>query len=404
MKGSLRLTDGTIEIPSLGEEFGAIAANVKLDGENVTIDEFRAEGTTGKVTGGASLHVSGYTIDRATVNVKVPKSDPLPVAREGETLADVWGTFGATLTRRDGSAPEIRLDVSKAGVRLPELSSHSLQSLEPADRVRIGVMKREGLLEVVGGSSPAPPEANEEGMTVKIFAKDVEVRRGTDLRVRLDGEPVVKTGRDEGVYGSITLKSGQLYVQGKKFEIEKGVVTFHGEADNPDVVVTAAYAAPEDTRIYADFVGPLKTGKLTLRSDPPHTKSEILSLILFGTTTGNATPPSGSSSGSATAAAGIGGGFAAQGLTRALDDLIGVDVTARVDTTQSANPRPEVEVRVARDVTVSLAHVLGVPAPGSNPDRNFARIDFRLLRNWSLQTTVGDQGSSLFDLVWQYRY
>ena len=103
-------------------------------------------------------------------------------------------------------------------------------------------------------------------------------------------------------------------------------------------------------------------------------------------------------------AAGVGAGFASQGLTRALDDLIGVDVTARVDTTQSANPRPEVEVRVARDVSVSIAHVLGVPPPGSNPDRNLARIDFRLLRNWSLQTIVGDQGSTLLDLVWQYRY
>jgi translocation and assembly module TamB len=405
MTGGIRLTDGALGVPVLGEEFSAIAANVRLDGDNVSVDDFHAEGTTGEVNGSASFHVSGYTIDRATASVKIPKGDPLPIEHEGEALADVWGQFDATLVRKNGSPPEIKVAVSKAGVLLPSLSSHALQPLEPAERVRIGFMRRDGRFEIVRGMSSSETEGpEEEGMTIRIVAKDVEVRRGTDLRVRLDGEPVVKTGRDEGVYGGITLRSGYLYVQGKKFEIEKGVITFDGEADNPNVVVTAAYAAPEDTRIYADFVGPLKTGKLTLRSDPPHTKSEILSLILFGTTTGNVAPPSGSGSGSAAAAAGIGGGFAAQGLTRAIDDLIGIDVTARVDTTRSANPRPEVEVRVARDVSVSVAHVLGVPPPGSNPDRNLARIDFRLLRNWSLQTIVGDQGSTLFDLVWQYRY
>jgi hypothetical protein len=79
-------------------------------------------------------------------------------------------------------------------------------------------------------------------------------------------------------------------------------------------------------------------------------------------------------------------------------------VTARVDTSETANPRPELEMRVARDVTVALAHVLGVPPPGSNPDRNFAVVGFHFRRNWTLETTFGDQGSSLMDLVWQYRY
>jgi hypothetical protein len=61
-------------------------------------------------------------------------------------------------------------------------------------------------------------------------------------------------------------------------------------------------------------------------------------------------------------------------------------------------------VRVARDVSVAVSTVIGVPAPGSNPDHNFATIDWRFLRNWSLDTTVGDLGSSMLDLVWQYRY
>lgn len=405
MSGALRLTDGAIEIPTLGNEFSGIAANVKLSGGDAVVDDLRAEGTSGRFSGSAAFHFSGYEIDRATANVKIPKRDPIPVSFGGEALADAWGNFDAKFSREGQRAPEIRIEASKAGVRLPRRSSHALQSLEPAERVRIGIMREPEHLEVLRETPEAPTTPSKvQGPTVTIVAKDVEVRRGTDLRVRLDAEPVVTA---EGVQGAITLRSGYLIVQGKKFEIEKGVITFHGEADNPEVVVTAGYAAPEDTRVYADFVGPLKTGKLTLRSDPPHTQSEILSLILFGTSTGNAAPSTGgggTGQASASAAAGIGGSFASQGLNRAIDDLTGLDVTAGVDTSQSANPRPEVEMRVSRDVTVSIAHVLGVPPPGTNPDRNLAKIDLRLFRNWSLQTTFGDQGSSLLDLVWQYRY
>jgi translocation and assembly module TamB len=409
MTGGFRLSEGAFEVPSLGEEFGAVAANVTFDrGSNIAINDIHAEGPTGRMDGSASFHLSGYTIDHAEAAVWVPKSDPWPVIVGGQALADAWGNFKATLGRRPDSTPDVRIQVSKAGVRLPNRSAHALQPLEPAERVRIGIMKAPGQLETLraGPMAVSRPGA---GATVRIDAKDVEVRRGTELRVRLDGAPVVKTGLGEGVYGTITLRQGgYLYVQGKKFEIEKGTITFHGDAEDPEVVVTAAWAAPDGSRVYADFVGPVKSGKLTLRSDPPHTKSEILSLVLFGTTTGNVAPSAGGGgsvgSSSATGAATLGGGFAAQGLNRAIDDLTGLDVTTRVDTSDSANPRPEVEVRVARDVSVALAHVLGVPPPGTNPDRNFATIDFRVKRNWSIQTTVGDQGSSLLDLLWQYRY
>ena len=43
--------------------------------------------------------------------------------------------------------------------------------------------------------------------------------------------------------------------------------------------MTAKWKAPDDTWIYADFVGPVQTGKVNLRSDPPRSREEILSLI-----------------------------------------------------------------------------------------------------------------------------
>jgi translocation and assembly module TamB len=193
-------------------------------------------------------------------------------------------------------------------------------------------------------------------------------------------------------------------VQGKSFEIESGTVTFVGDPGNPMIKVTAGWTAGDGTRVLADYVGPLKTGKVTLRSEPGRPQNEIVALIMFGTADGSqATPYVTPQPGAATQAGTTVGGFATGGISKGLDKLTGMDVSAKIDTSQ-VNPRPEVEVQVARDISLELAYVLGVPPPGTNQDTTYATIDWRFRRNWSLETTFGDKGSSIADVVWQHRY
>src|SRR5262249_23509238 len=130
-----------------------------------------------------------------------------------------------------------------------------------------------------------------------------------------------------------------------------------------------------------------------------------VALLVFGTPEGfGASPPPGREPSAAARAASLGGGFVAKGLNRALDELTGLEVTTGVDTSNTAAPRPEVEIRIARDVTLQLQHVLGVPPPGDNPDTNFVKFDWRLHRGFSLETTFGDKGSSIVDFVWRKTY
>jgi translocation and assembly module TamB len=205
--------------------------------------------------------------------------------------------------------------------------------------------------------------------------------------------------------GQIRLTRGQLEVQGRRFKVERGTVTFVGEPDNPQIVVSAYWDASDGTRVYADFVGPLKTGKVNLRSDPSRPQNEILALIMFGTAEGSSsTPYPTQQPDGATRAGTFAGGFATEGLSKGLDELTGLDVSAKIDTSSSANPKPEVEVQIARDISVQIAYVLGTPPPGVNPDKTFVTLDWRFKRNWSMETTFGDQGSSIVDFLWQYRY
>ena len=242
------------------------------------------------------------------------------------------------------------------------------------------------------------------------LGNEVHVTRGTDLDVRVQGDPIVTIAEDVSMTGQLRL-SGQINVQGKPFTVDKGTVTFTGDdPSNPQVVLTAEWTAQDQTRVYADFVGPLKTGKVTLRSDPalPGGQNDILALLLFGTTE---TAPGMQGTSAAAGGAAVAGGVAAQPINKALSgvnkalDRIGLagGISANVNTS-TANPRPEVEVQIARDISLQVGWVIGTRAPGTNPDTTLATLSWRFLRRWSLATTVGDAGTSIVDLIWQHRY
>ncbi|MGH7270425.1 MAG: translocation/assembly module TamB domain-containing protein, partial [Polyangiaceae bacterium] len=288
-----------------------------------------------------------------------------------------------------------------------------VQPLGELQGVRTGLVGADGRFipvaldassEVQGSAPPSRP------VRIAIsLGNDVTVKRGTTLDVRLEGAPVVTVADTVRVSGQIRLVRGSIDVQGKPFEIEKGTITFVGDdPSNPQVVLTAGWTASDGTRVYAEFNGPLKTGKVTLRSDPPVPGGEnaILALILFGSSDQGA----GTGVAGASPAAGLAGGAATAPINQALGgvnealDRLGIvgSLSTKIDTSQ-ANPRPEVEVQIARDISLQVAWVIGLPPPDM-PDSALATFDWRFLRKWSLETTVGDKGTSILDVVWNHRY
>jgi len=208
--------------------------------------------------------------------------------------------------------------------------------------------------------------------------------------------------------GHIQIVDGKLNVVGKTFEIEhgQGRVIFDGDPGAPSLNVTTRWDAPDGTRVMAEVTGPLKDPRIRFRSVPARPASEILAMILTGTAgTDTATPsPTTNKGGDTSAAAGVGGGVAAVGINRLLQDVSPVSVSTRVDTSEAENVRPTIAVEVARNVTAETTVNTGALAPGQTQDVYMLTLDWRFLREWSMRTTVGNKGSSVLDIVWQHRY
>ncbi|HSY22695.1 MAG TPA: translocation/assembly module TamB domain-containing protein [Polyangiaceae bacterium] len=425
-EGTVRLKDGLFELASVGGEFHGVEATLALSKDGIVrLENAIAHGTSGQVQASATARLSGMSWSAARATVQMPRTDPLPLIFDGVLLGQLDGRFDVALTRTAGGM-DVNLQVPSMHVALPEGSaSRDVQSLGGLEGVSIGRDRRGEFVEMpLDGAVPQATSSGATPFTTRIAVRlgnDVQIARGTDLDVHLEGQPSITIGSDVRVTGQIRLVRGTLDVKGKAFAIQQGTVTFTGEdPSNPQVVLAAGWTAPDGTLIYADFVGPLKTGKVTLRSEPVRPQNEIITLLLFGTVedapgSNQAAPDvnlqvSGSESQGAIVAGQAGGAVATApinqalgGLNRTLDRLgLTGGVSTRIDTSTS-NPRPEVAVQIARDISFQVGYVLGVP-PVTNPDTTLVTLNWNFLRKWSLEATYGDAGSSILDVVWQHRY
>jgi translocation and assembly module TamB len=408
--GGLTLQDGRLQAVAGGGEFHDVRAQVDLSPDGiVTLRRLTASGVTGRLEASGAAQMRGAMLESASASIVIPDDAPISLSAGGTQVGDVNGRIEISETTR-GDTMDVAVNVDQARVALPLASTGHVQALGPMRNVRIGAHRGDPSVLVTFPLGPQRKQTTEVGgqhVLLTVNLDDVRIVRGTDLKVGLGGQVKVdtSTGGAAGpeVTGQLDLRpGGKISVQGKKFTLEHGTVTFVDDPSNPQVVVKASYQATDGTVVYADFIGPLKTGKVTLSSEPPLPRQEIVELLLFGTTGGS--QPEASQGTAATQALATVGGEAAQPLNHMLNQLGLGAISTRVASTAAGVVEPEVEVQVAKDISVQLAVVLGQPPPGVNPDRTLLTLDWRFANRWSLATIIGDAGTTIFDLLWRKRY
>jgi translocation and assembly module TamB len=417
-RGTLTLREGAFEMNQLGGEFTGVSAKLTATPDGIVrLENVRANSLNGVLTAAATARLDGFALGGASATIEVPRTAPLPIVFDGVQIGTMDGRLDTTITPVPGhKGLHVALDVPTLHVAIPSAATHDVQTLGELQGVKTGIRQTDNTFTPIALDPPAEDEGvGTPRAPITIAAhlgKDVQVKREAgsagqpDLAVSIEGDPVITLDDKVQASGQIRLVHGTIGVGGKPFEIEKGTVAFVGDdPTNPQVVLSAGWTAQDGTRVTADFVGPLKTGKVTLHANPapPGGENAILALILFGSADQDA---NGGSASSATPAAGFAGSEATAPINKVVNGALekfglGGGVTTKVDTSQT-NPRPEVELQIARDISLELAWVL-MPVPGL-PDTTLVTFSWRFLRKWSLLTTVGNSGTSILDVVWQHRY
>lgn len=437
IQGTAALDDGVMQLPQIGQRFSDVKAKVVVGGDEVRVESIQARGVAGRLTGDARARLQGLRLQSVDARLAIAEREKLPITYEGVEIGDAWGEANVNYARTDGDT-EIRVTVPRFSLTMPESAQRDVQDLEPAEDIRIGTHRSDGQFVAIPLQpfDSADSDEQEPSLTrVRVRLGDsVWIERGSQVRVQIAGNLAIESGAEQRIDGRIEVRGGRLDVSGKRFEIERGLISFDQTTPpNPTVTATARYDSPAGYVVYADYAGTAKDGKLRLHSEPVLTQDEILSLLLFGSpegsfatsgsggTTGglgssgsdrsspgnSATAADGQSSGTGSSTAGaavsIAGGTATKGLNKALSDFTSLDVSTRIDTS-TGSARPELVMQLTPRLTTRITRAIGEPAPGQSLDRTFLTLELRLKRAWSASAVVGDHGASRFDLIWRKRY
>ncbi len=413
-EGSLELSEGSFELSSIGGEFADVSGKVRLTPDGlVRLQDFVAHGLTGKLEASATARLAGMRFVGATGTLHIARKDAVPLAYDGVQVGTLDGRIDLGMEPAQGGGLDVRVDAPSLHLELPTTGQHDVQSLGGLEGVVTGAyVAGQDFVEIPldGTVRTDAAVARRAPITLRIrLGDDVEVSRGDEVSVWLTGQPVVRIADELTITGQIRLVRGNIDVRGRPFVIEKGIITFGGKDPmNPQVVLTASWQAGDTnrTRVYADFTGPLKTGKVTLRSNPPLSDNDILSLILTEQTLAEASASStqqgaGSVAGTAASVATAPIDQALGGLNRTLDKF-GAGISAKIGSSES-NPMPEVQLQIARDISIRVGYIIGTPTFG-NLDTTLVTLSWAFARQWNLETTAGNTGTTVLDLFWQHRY
>jgi autotransporter translocation and assembly factor TamB len=408
LDGHVDLKDGTVQVAAVGQRFDQATARLSLEAGKAKLEEMSARATAGRVRVTGEARFTGLELTGADAKVRISKDERLSLAISGQELDQTWGSLDIAM--RPGQAKgsqSLAVNMGEFHVHMPDTGSQSLQDLEPAKGVRVGTYQRDGgfVTLPLQPLKESDPSKNDDPLVVDLnLGNQIWVAQGDTTQIQLGGRLKMILGDPMTMTGQIQVVGGKLDVSGKQFQIESGIVTFSGEPANPTIVATAIWDAADDEhhRVYAEASGTAADLKVNLRSEPPLTKDQVLSLIVTGSADGSL---AGSGSGGGTAATAVGavGGAATQGLNKALSNISDLDVSTRIDTS-TGSARPEIVIQLSAKVSAQITRALGEPAPGTPPDLTFLTLNFRLKRNWSLSALVGDRGESGLDLVWRKRY
>jgi autotransporter translocation and assembly factor TamB len=401
--GTAKIHDGVAILGAVGEPWKNVTGEIHFSPTAIDVPKLTLDG----MTGSAELHAHADVAGLSPKSFHVELSpDRLPFATDGVPVGALTGKIVAD-GKIDPKATTIALKIDPLTVDLAPSSDKRPQDLSVDPSI------------VVDQPVEAPAAPPHQGPPIHVTVSipdDVWIRRN-DLHVAVSGDPTITVDAVVRVGGEIRIDpTMRPWIEqfGKRFTIQKANVKFDGSGEvDPTLDVAVLWTARDGTDVTIAVTGRSKSPKVTMTADPPATQAEIMSMLVLGrrdagSASQQETAQRGAAAQTASLVQGMTGAILGQQLQKMLPTSMTLDFQPGEEGFADARYAGGVEWKnVYFEVGYNAGAGNATTLPGSTTQtsaRTTFGADWRFRPEWSLMTTLGDTGSALVDLLWNFRY
>jgi translocation and assembly module TamB len=385
--GTVDVANAGFTVNATGSRYKNARARFTLSRDRVTVESLHVEDSSGRAV---EVHGSLGTHELKVGNVEIDVT-----ARHFEVLRNELGKvdIDANLQIRGRfETPRIigDLTIGDSDVKVDEILERALFQPYSTEATAIGEVDAVAALnpwERLGlDVSVHVPD------TLRLTGTNVQISPGTpiglgDINLRVAGDLYLYKDPAQRLYvtGSFDSVSGTYAFQGRRFDVvPTSSINFRGDL-SPEIYVTVTRVISSvETRV--SITGPMQQPELRLASTPPLDTSDILSLIVFGTSANELT--SVQQQELAVRAGTLAAGFLATPLVSALENELGLEIL-EVETSGELGTGPRVTIgeEIAPGLVARFSRQFG------QEPYDEATIEYYLSRLLRLRATFSDAQS-----------
>ena len=397
LKGELAIRDGVLRLASTGEPYRDIQAQLNLVGNRLDIGNLTAASSTGTLRAAGWLETDDLQLNQLYLSLQ---ADDFKLMNTESVEARLTGTVEA---RGSLDALAVKGDVTlpRARIRLAGFGAGPV-SVTPGDLTVSGVYNGDPEEDAAAGELEEPEP---ESPVVRGLQTELSVRLprnawvvGPETAVEIQGTLLVNKGSNEPFVlgGSAQTVRGHVTYRGRKFDLERGRITFSGDDENRPILDVLARHEVSDYTIALRVEGDSSRPALTFSSSPELPEEDILSLLAFGKTIDRLSGSEKTALSSQGAA--IAGNVISGILEKRLGDTLGLD-TLEVEVGDELGTG---SVRGGRYVTQDL--FLSYERQLGEQSGNTVEVEYSLGPRVKLKGASDHKGQSSLDIFWRIEY
>jgi len=411
--GVVRILDGAFSVPDYGANYNDVQLTVSIDSTAVKLVEFLLRSDKGELGITGRMNRTPTTILGANAELKA--NDLLMVRNRNMELRFDANIAGAG----DAEGPSYRGDITIERSRffLPAFQQRAVIQLD-ATGTRAAVADTARRTVAAAAETPVQRWLQKLRGEIKINIPRNTWLRGPELNAEISGalDFIQERLTEFSLFGTLNIIRGTYELYGKKFDIDKGRITFEGDPEIPQFELTARHVFRstlgdrEKKNIEVKISGALDNPKIeflrdnqTLDTKESLEGKDALANLLFGVDFNQLLPgqrkglenEAGTENGAFSAAAmGLVSGLVSQELAKSLGRSLNLDLIEF----QSGEDIAKSSVLVGKYLTDDLFLSFG-----QEPEGRVVSLEWELLKFLFLQAAHGGEENRKtgFDLIWK---